>query len=681
MQYKEYITFGDNSKGKVLSHGTIRVNESFILKDVALVSSLHFNLLSVSQLLQDGFEVRFKTGLSRVLDSQGHLVCQIVPFGRVFRADFSQSFGSSRCLVAGSSSDLWKWHRRLGHLSFDLLVRLSSLDMIRGLPKLKFEKDLVCHPCRHGKMVAASHPPVTQVMTTRPGELLHMDTVGPARVRSEGGKWYVLVIVDDFSRYSWVFFMEGKDEAFSHARDLILRLQTELPKNAIRAIRSDNGTEFKNSQFDTFCASLGLEHQFSSPYVPQQNGVVERKNRTLVEMARTMLDEHRTPRRYWAEAINTACHVSNRIFLRAFLKKTSYELRFGRPPKVSHFRVFGCRCFILKQGNLDKFESRSSDGIFLGYASHSHAYRVLNLETNRVMETCEVTFDETMPSSVSVLERAGDEEMGDSIFVEDDDDADWDDPKPSQPAAPIEPASTTSAHGLEPSTSTSWGPCEPLPQSTEEAPAVDEGEATSSLGAPRHIQRRHPPQTMIGDIDERVTRSKSYHISHFAHSAFVASFEPRDIGHALSNADWVNAMHEELENFERNQVWVLVPPPPECHPIGTKWVYKNKQSEDGVVVRNKARLVAQGFCQKEGIDYEETFAPVARLEAIRILLAFAASKGFKLYQMDVKSAFLNGYIEEEVYVRQPPGFENPKYPNHVFKLHKALYGLKQAPRA
>ena len=116
-------------------------------------------------------------------------------------------------------------------------------------------------------------------------------------------------------------------------------------------------------------------------------------------------------------------------------------------------------------------------------------------------------------------------------------------------------------------------------------------------------------------------------------------------------------------------------------PIGTKWVFKNKQSEDGVVVRNKARSVAQGFCQKEGIDYEETFAPIARLEAIRILLAFVASKGFKLYQMDVKSAFLNWYKEEEVYVRHPPGFENPKFPNHVFKLHKALYGLKQAPRA
>ena len=140
-------------------------------------------------------------------------------------------------------------------------------------------------------------------------------------------------------------------------------------------------------------------------------------------------------------------------------------------------------------------------------------------------------------------------------------------------------------------------------------------------------------------------------------------------------------MHEELENFKRNQVWVLVEPPPHCNPIGTKWVFKNKQGEDGVVVRNKARLVAQGFCQKEGIDYKETFAPLARLEAIRILLAFASSKGFKLFQMDVKSAFLNGFIEGEVYVRQRPGFEHPKFPNRVFKLQKALYGLKQAPWA
>jgi hypothetical protein len=162
---------------------------------------------------------------------------------------------------------------------------------------------------------------------------------------------------------------------------------------------------------------------------------------------------------------------------------------------------------------------------------------------------------------------------------------------------------------------------------------------------------------------------------------FVAPFERQDVGHALSDSSWVNAMHKELENFERNQVWTLVDPPRDVNVIGTNWVLKNKQWEDGEVVRNKARLVAQGYNQVEGLDFGETFAHVAHLEAIRILLAFATSKGFKLYQMDMKSAFLNGVIQEEVYVRQPPGFESPKYPDRVYKLSKALYGLKQAPWA
>uniref|UniRef100_A0A8R7NZ61 Integrase catalytic domain-containing protein n=1 Tax=Triticum urartu TaxID=4572 RepID=A0A8R7NZ61_TRIUA len=166
----------------------------------------------------------------------------------------------------------------------------------------------------------------------------------------------------------------------------------------MKTVRSDNGLEFKNSSFADFLAERGIEHQFSSPRTPQQNGVVERKNRTLVEMARTMLDEFGTPRRYWAEAISTACYVSNRVFLQSSLKVTSYELRFGRKPNISHLRVFGCKCFILKKGLLDKFESRTSDGIFLGYPAHMKGYRVLNLESNLVVETCDVTFDEASPA-------------------------------------------------------------------------------------------------------------------------------------------------------------------------------------------------------------------------------------------------------------------------------------------
>jgi hypothetical protein len=203
---KEYITFGDNGKGRVLSVGTMKVRESVTLQRVSLVKSLGYNLLSVSQLLDEGFELHFKMGCSCVLDSRGDLVCTIVPEAQIFRADFSQGVGSSRCLVAGVSAELWRWHRRLGHLSFDLLSHFSGLGLVRGLPKLKYQKELVCAPCRHGKMVASSHPPLTSVMTERPCELFHMDLIGPVHVCSAGGKWYLLVIVDDYSHYAWVFF-------------------------------------------------------------------------------------------------------------------------------------------------------------------------------------------------------------------------------------------------------------------------------------------------------------------------------------------------------------------------------------------------------------------------------------------------------------------------------------------
>jgi hypothetical protein len=167
-----------------------------------------------------------------------------------------------------------------------------------------------------------------------------------------------------------------------------------------------------------------------------------------------------------------------------------------------------------------------------------------------------------------------------------------------------------------------------------------EGKVISERGTPSHIQKSHPPQQIIGNLNERETwSSRLAHLSCFANTLFVALFEPRDVRHSLSDLSWANAMHEELENFERNQVWTLVDPPHGVNVIGIKWVFKNKQGEDNEVVRNKTRLVAQGYSQVEGQDFGETFAPVARLEEIRILLAFAASKGFKLYQIDVKSDF------------------------------------------
>jgi hypothetical protein len=228
---------------------------------------------------------------------------------------------------------------------------------------LKFENNLVCGTCHYGKMIATSHSLVNTVMTEHPEQLLHIDTVSPSQVRSIEGKWYVLFVVDDYSHYSWVFFWESKDEVFDHFRSLTLRLNNEHP-NCLKAIRSDNVTEFRNASFDELCHEYGIDQQFSAPRVSQQNGVMEQKNCTLVEMART--DEHRTPRRFWADAFSTACYISNRIFLRSILHLTPFELHFGCKLSISHLKPFGCKCSILKHENLDKFESRFFDGILLG---------------------------------------------------------------------------------------------------------------------------------------------------------------------------------------------------------------------------------------------------------------------------------------------------------------------------
>jgi hypothetical protein len=214
--------------------------------------------------------------------------------------------------------------------------------------------------------------------------------------------------------------LESKDEVFEHFWSLTLKLNNEHP-NCLKAIHSDNETEFRNAssdEFDEFYLEHGIDQQFSTLRVPQQNGVVEQKNRTLVEMARTMLDEHRTPRLFWADAISTACYISNWIFLRSILHLTPFELCFDRKPSVSHFRPFGCKCFVLKCGNHDKFVSRFFDGILLRYTPHGRSYQVYNLKTNTVVESCDVTFDETAPCPRGVIECAGDREMVESIFVD-----------------------------------------------------------------------------------------------------------------------------------------------------------------------------------------------------------------------------------------------------------------------
>jgi hypothetical protein len=438
---------------------------------------------------------------------------------------------------------------------------------------------------------------------------------------------------------------------------------------------------------------------FSSPYTPQQNGVVERKNRTLLDMARTMVDEYKTPDWFWAEAINTACYYINRLYLHRILKKTSYELLTSKKPNVSYFRVFASKCFILiKKGRSSKFAPKVVECFLLGYDSNTRAYRVFNKSTRLVEVSCDIVFDETNGSQVEQvdLDELDDEEAPctalRNMSIRDVCPKESEEPTQvqDQPSSSIQASPPTQnedqAQEDENEDQEDKTPQEEdMDQGGDEDDQDKEDDQEIRDQRPPHprvhqaIQRDHPVNSILGDIHIGVTtRSR---VAHFCeHYSFVSSIEPYMIEDTLRDPDWVVAMQEELNNFTRNEVWHLVPCPNQ-NVVGTKWVFCNNQDEHGVVTRNKAQLVAKGYSQVKGLDFDETYAPVARLESIRILLAYATYHGFKIYQMDVKSAFLNGPIKEEVYVEQPPDFEDSEFPNHVYLLSKVLYGLKQAPRA
>jgi hypothetical protein len=462
---------------------------------------------------------------------------------------------------------------------------------------------------------------------------------------------------------------------------------------------SSKWDRIKNSQTEGFLEEEGIKHEFSSPYTPQQNGVVERKNRTLLDMTRTILDEYKTPDRFWAEAINIACYSINWLYLHWILKKTSYKLLTGKKPNVSYFRVFGSKCFIfIKRGRNSKFAPKAVECFLLGYDSNTRAYRVFNKSTRLVEVSCDVVFDDTNGSQVEQvdLDELDDEEapcvalrnmsIGDVCPKESEEPPQAQD----QPSSSIQASPPTQDEDMAQEEEDEDQDNEP-PQKEDNDQGGDEDDQDKEDDQeiqdqrPPHprvhqeIKRDHAVNSILGDIHKRVTtRSR---VAHFCeHYSFVSSIEPYSLEDALRDSDWVVVMQEELNNFTRNEVWHLVPRPNQ-NVVGTKWVFRNKQDEHGVVTRNKAWLFAKGYSQVEGLDFDETYAPVARLESIRILLAYATYHGLKLYQMDVKSASLNGPIKEEVYVEQPPSFEDSEYPSHVYKLSKALYGLKQAPGA
>ncbi|GKA94519.1 putative ribonuclease H-like domain-containing protein [Tanacetum coccineum] len=636
------------------------------------------------------------------------------------------------CLMSkATSTKSWLWHRRLSHLNFGTINDLTKLDLVDGLPKFKYEKDHLCSACERGKSKKASHPPKLIPSNYSKLELLHMDLCGSIRVASVNGKKYFLVIVDDFSRFTWVYFLCSKDETPEIIKKFIALAQLNY-KAKVCKIQTDIGTEFKNATLKAHYEKLGIMQQFSIAHTPQQNGIGDRHNRTLVEAARTMLIFSRLSEFLWAEAVATACFTQNRSIINTRHNKTPYELLRGRKPNVEYFHVFGSLCYPTNdRDDLGKMKPKADIGVFIGYSETSRGFRIYNRRTKRIMETIHVKFDELTamasehdclepdlqrfnnPNSSDDLMNTPSKEDLDNLFGPMFEDyferksSDTTINSAAQPTHDQEDSPSTSSiivdtHEAPPVVTTSDEQTSPISlQESDEFNQEDsadfdgntqfvpydslnheEIESSTTNLEPSNVQnfhqvqpsthiwtKDHPLDQVIGDPSKPVMTRQRLHT------------DSEVCMYAMADHSWIESMQDELNQFERLQVWELVPRPEGKNVIALKWLWKNKCDAENIVVRNKSRLVAKGYKQEEGIDFEESFAPVARLEAVRMFIAFAAYRNINIFQMDVKMAFLNGPLKEEVYVSQPEGFIDHEFPNHVYRLKKALYGLKQAPRA
>ncbi|GJS68662.1 retrovirus-related pol polyprotein from transposon TNT 1-94 [Tanacetum coccineum] len=363
---------------------------------VYYVEGLGHNLFSVGQFCDSNLEVAFRQHTCFIRNLEGVDLLTGSRGDNLYTLSLGNMMASSPiCLLSkASKTKSWLWHRRLSHLNFGAINHLARHGLVRGLPKLKFEKDHLCSACALGKSSKKPHKPKSEDTNQEKLYLLHMDLCGPMRVASVNGKKYILVIVDDYSRFTWVKCLRSKDEAPAFIINFLKMIQVRL-KETVRRIRTDNGTEFVNQTLREYYEKVGISHETSVARSPQQNGVVERRNRTLIEAARTMLIYAKAPLFLWAEAVATACYTQNRSMIRRRHGKTPYELLHDKPPDLSYLHVFGALCYPTNDSeNLGKLQPKADIGIFIGYAPTKKAFRIYNRRTRRIIETIHVDFDE-----------------------------------------------------------------------------------------------------------------------------------------------------------------------------------------------------------------------------------------------------------------------------------------------
>ena len=644
------ILLGDNSIVDAVGYGSLKLlikllsgNAVAEANNVLHVPDLKVNLLSLSTVTDNGLTVGMKGNIVKIWLGSNLVACGY-KLHSLFYLDCETIYSTVeenseipepviRASIASSklqSMDLI--HRKLGHISADHIQ--ATADIVDGIhiDPNSLSCDF-CEPCVLAKQNKAdrSRLPATR-RATKPLQRLHIDLCGPFSVRSLGGAKYGHLILCDNCRVSWFIHIPKKSHAFITFKEFHTEMQNQ--GYTILVVHSDNGKEFTSNEFSAHLRKYGIKHELTAPHTSWQNGAAERRIGVIIPIARTLLIAANLPKSFWGEAAYTSNWIVNRISTKSIIGKSPMEVLTGSRPDLSDLHVFGCKAWVYNHDHKDKLGSRSFICIYMGPTPNPGTHKLYNPATRRFITLRDVIFDDS------------------SYFYQD------------KICKPIQSSSESKdTHSV----------VTPLIKSTPDIDMRDENQEEDVNLPPQppspailhHPQHNRTPTQFFG----------------YAHVATVSTHEPQSLAQALNTPDankWMIAAKSKMKSLEDMEVYTLVDLPPGRSAISSRWTFKAKTNENGEVVRHKARLVAKGFSQQPGIDYEETYAPVARLNSMRLLFAIAAKENLEVFQMDVETAFLYGKIDKEIYMKQPEGFIDKQHPNRVWRLLRSLYGLKQA---
>ena len=664
----KWIYVGNNSRVAVKGIGTCRLvldgGKTLLLHDVLFAPDIRRNIISVVVLMGLGYSWYFHDNVCDLVCNKSYIGSGQVSNGFIVISTMCalNSFNESFSMVASTSNssyenDVLKWHSRLGHIGSARMDRLAKSGLLSNVTKVDMS---TCEHCLVGK--TCRKPFGTGTRAEYPLHLVHSDICGPLNVRTRHGKSYFITFIDDFTRFGHVYLISHKHEALDCFKRYMSLVENQLERK-IKVLRTDRGGEYQSIPFKELCDEKGIVHQLTMPYTPQQNGVAERRNRTLMEMVRSMMAQANLPVTYWGDALLTATFILNRVPSKS-VSTTPYELWTHRTPDLDFLKPWGCASYAhISSHRLGKLGPRGRKCIFIRYSETSKGYVFISQEENggiTEFESRDVTFLE------NEFPRQGEINQDLSLFETLDHEGSL------HPSGSFNPNGGDIPHldtPMDNTNETILTPSGSIPYGNHDPSGSQQGlnsqirRSSRVRSAPLRFEEEFPETFMAGLLQE--------------------DDEPSSFEEAVScpaKDKWISAMNEELESMKINQVWELVDLPTGRRAIGNKWVLKIKQKADGSIERYKARLVAKGFTQQEGIDYEETFSPVVRFTSIRLILALVAGLDLELHQMDVKTAFLNGELDEEIYMDQPTGFVKEGNEHKVCKLLKSIYGLKQSSR-